>query len=401
MRPALLLLAQRIPYPANKGEKIRLLHILRHLAATHAVHLGTLVDDPDDMQHIPAVQALCATAHFAVLDRGRARVECLRGLLTGEALSVTFYRDAGLAAWVRQTLDQVQPATIVISSSNMAPYVLDLPGAAERCVVDLVDVDSEKWRAYAETGRGPMRWINRREWHQVRALEGRIARECRWCTFVSAPEAALFQSQHPDAAGRVHAISNGVDHAYFDPAVFDKPGATAAPYDASRPTYVFTGTMDYPPNIDAVAWFATAILPRIQVAQPRAQFVVVGANPVPSVRALARDGVIITGRVADVRPYTAHATAAVAPMRIARGIQNKVLEAMAMARPVVLTSDALEGIDAMPGTEVLLADTEEAFAAACIGAGQAGEVGLAARRRIVAQYSWPAQLQALDGLMAA
>lgn len=401
VRPALLLLAQRIPYPANKGEKIRLLHILRHLAVTHDVHLGTLVDDPDDMQHIQAVRALCASAHFAVLDRKRARVTCLRGLLTGEALSVTFYNDAGLAAWVRETIARVHPGTIVISSSNMAPYVLDLPGAAARCVVDLVDVDSEKWRAYAETDRGPMRWVNRREWHRVRALEGRIARECRWCTFVSVPEAALFQSQHPEAAPRIRAISNGVDHVYFDPAALDQAGAKAAPYDTGRPTYVFTGTMDYPPNIDAVTWFATAILPRIQVAQPRAQFVIVGANPAPSVCALARDGVIVTGRVADVRPYTAHATAAVAPMRIARGIQNKVLEAMAMARPVVLTSDALEGIDATPGTEILLADTEDGFAAACLGAGKAGEVGLAARRRVVAHYSWPAQLQALDGLIAA
>ena len=299
-----------------------------------------------------------------------------------------------MAAWVRQTLATTRPETIVISSSNMAPYVLDLPGAAAQCVVDLVDVDSEKGRAYAAAGRLPMRWVNRREWRKVQALESRIARECRWCTFVSGPEAALFQSQHPDAASRIRAMSNGVDHAYFDPA-----RATDAPYDASLPTTVFTGTMDYPPNVDAVTWFATAILPRIQAVQPRAQFVIVGANPAPAVRALARDGVIVTGRVADVRPYTAHATAVVAPMRIARGIQNKVLEAMAMARPVVLTSDALEGIDATPGTEVLLADTEEAFAAACLGAAQAGEVGLAARRRVVAQYSWPAQLQALDALI--
>ncbi len=398
MKPALLLLAQRIPYPANKGEKIRLLNILRHLAQDYAIHLGTLVDDPDDVQHIPAIQALCVSSHFALLDRRRARIACLRGLLTNEALSVTFYRNPGLAAWVQQVLATERPQSIVVYSSNMAPYVLDHPGLAARCIVDLVDVDSEKWRAYAETGSGPlsslMRWVNRREWHQVRALEARIARECRWCTFVSAPEAALFQSQHPAAAARIRAISNGVDHAYFDPAL-----PTIRPYPATGPAYVFTGTMDYPPNIDAVRWFASDILPRIQATAPGAQFVIVGANPAPAVQALARDGLIVTGRVPDVRPYTAHATAAVAPMRIARGIQNKVLEAMAMARPVVLTSDALEGIDATPGTEVLLANTEDAFAAACLAARDANEVGLAARRRVVAQYSWPAQLRALDALM--
>ena len=232
----------------------------------------------------------------------------------------------------------------------MAPYVLDLPRTGTR-VVDLVDVDSEKWRAFADDGK------RRRCASSIGAnggrspeLEQRIARECDLSVLVSDAEAELFARQNPDSAARIRGVSNGVDYRYFDPAL-DHPPV----YDTTRPNYVFTGTMDYPPNVDAVIWFATEILPLIRRTVPAAQFHIVGSNPVPEVlqagalrrRLRHRPG---ARRAALHR----HATASVAPMRIARGIQNKVLEAMAMARPVVLTSGALEGIDADPVTETIL-----------------------------------------------
>ena len=395
MKPALLFLTQRIPYPPIKGEKIRPLQMLRHLREIYDVHLGTLVDDPRDMEHIPTIRALCSSAHFGVIDRQRAKMTCLRGLLTGEPLSVTFYHDGGLAAWIGDVIDRVKPVAIVVCSSNMAPYVLDRHGTERVCLVDLADVDSEKWRAYAGQGGRVMRWVHRREWRKTAALEARIARECTWSTFVSNEEAALFRTMHPGAADRIRAISNGVDHAYFDPAL-----PMAAPYDTGRRNYVFTGTMDYPPNADAVTWFATAILPEVQRTAPDAQFHIVGSSPAPAVAALARyPGVFVTGRVPDVRPYLAHATAAVAPMRIARGIQNKVLEAMAMARTVILTDDALEGIRAVPAEEVVVANTSDAFAQACLVPPDV-RIGLAARQRVVSDYSWPALLTAFDPLLA-
>jgi sugar transferase (PEP-CTERM/EpsH1 system associated) len=394
----LLFLAQRIPYPPTKGEKIRSWPILRHLCARHRVHLGCLVDDPADWPHVDTVRALCADAHVARLDRRRARVACLRGLLTGEALSVTFYRDAGLDAWVARVLREVRPDVVFVSSSNMAPYVLDRPGGRLR-VVDLVDVDSEKWRAYAERGGPPMRWVHAREWRRVAALEGRIARECDDCTFVSEDEAALFARLFPVRTARVHAIANGVDHRFFDPA----PGF-ASPFAAEAgAAYVFTGTMDYPPNIDAAVWFAREMLPGLRAARPDARFYVVGSNPAVEVQALARlAGVEVTGRVADVRPYLAHATACVAPMRVARGIQNKVLEAMAMARPVVVTQGALTGIDAVPGEELLLADTPAAFVQACLQAAtpHGHALGAAARARVLRDYAWEERLKRFDSLLA-
>ena len=395
----LLFLTQRLPYPPMKGEKIRPLQILRHLRQSFHVHLGCLVDDPRDHQHIPTIEALCDTSHFAILDRRRAKVACLRGLLTGEPLSVTFYHDSGLAAWVRRVMAEVRPEAVFVCSSNMAPYMLDLRTPGQVCLVDLADVDSEKWRAYAETGSLPMSWVHRREWRRTALLEARIARECDWSTFVSNEEAALFAKLQPAHRDKVRAISSGVDHAYFDPAIPSEP-----PFDTGKLNFVFTGTMDYPPNMDAVAWFAADILPLIRRTAPDAQFHIVGSSPTPRVQALASPGsVYVTGRVPDVRPYVAHATAGVAPMRIARGIQNKVLEAMSMARPVVLTPDALEGIDATPGAEVLLAGTAEAFAAACLEAAGAGgaAIGEAARRRVLQDYIWAERLRGFDPLLAA
>jgi sugar transferase (PEP-CTERM/EpsH1 system associated) len=397
--PDLLFLTQRIPYPPIKGEKIRPLQILRHLRQSYDVHLGCLVDDPADQAHVPTVRALCAGSYFATLDRARARLTCLRGLLTGAPLSVTFYHDSGLANWVRHILRDIRPEAIFVCSSNMAPYVLDLRGQERVCLVDLADVDSEKWRAYADTGSRAMRWVHAREWRRTAALEARIARDCDWSTFVSAEEAALFARQHPGQSDRIRAVSSGVDHRYFDPAQ-----GYPALFDTARPNFVFTGTMDYPPNVDAVAWFAQTILPLIRHSAPTAQFHIVGNNPAPAVKALAAiPGVFVTGRVPDVRPYLAHASAGVAPMRVARGIQNKVLEAMAMARPVVVTPDALEGIAAQPGAELLLADTAEAFAAACLRALQPQSVGLgrAARARVLADYIWTERLRGFDTLLAA
>ena len=206
----------------------------------------------------------------------------------------------------------------------------------------------------------------------------------------------MFRALVPGHDRKVRGIGNGVDHAYFDPAI-----GFAAPYATDRPNYVFTGTMDYKPNIDAVGWFVADIFPVIRRALPDAQFHIVGANPAPDVQRLSRvDGVHVSGRVADVRPYIAHATAAVAPMRIARGIQNKVLEAMAMARPIVVTSQALEGITAVHGVEVLLADKAADFAAYCVRLATTGtEIGAAARQHVLAYCDWDTRLAAYDTLL--
>jgi sugar transferase (PEP-CTERM/EpsH1 system associated) len=400
--PDLLFLAHRLPYPPAKGEKIRAFHVLKYLAQWYDIHLGCLVDDPDDLLYVDTLRPMCRDLHAAKVNRRFGRLASLRGLLTGEALSVSYFRDRGLAGWVRGVVETVRPAVTFVYSSSMAPYILDLPRTGKR-VVDLVDVDSEKWREFAVEAKAPLRYAYLRESWTITGLERRIARECDLCALVSDAEAELFVRQHPLSAARIRAVSNGVDYRFFDPAL-DHPLV----YDTTRPNYVFTGTMDYQPNVDAVVWFATEILPLIRRAVPAAQFHIVGSNPNPEVLKLARlGGVFVTGRVPDVRPFVAHATAGVAPMRIARGIQNKVLEAMAMARPVVLTSCALEGIKADPVTEAILADTAHAFAAACSRLATAGGeatpegvvIGAAARDRIIRDYDWDATLRRFDDIL--
>ncbi len=396
--PDLLFLMQRLPYPLIKGEKIRNWHILNYVRQWYDVHFGCLIDDPQDFEHIDTVKSLCKDMFAAPLDKKRAKLTCATGLLTGEPLSVTFFRDRGLRRWVEDVVTRVKPEMIFVNSSNMAPYILDLPRTGRR-VIELGDVDSEKFLSYAETGGIPMRQVYQREWRLVRALERRVALECDHSVLVTEAEARLFRTHVPEAASRIVGISCGVDHQYFDPAL-----AFDAPFDPAVPTYVFTGTMDYLPNIDAVTWFARDVLPIIQRALPAARFFIVGSNPSDDVKRLTSlDGVSVTGRVPDVRPYVFHATAAVAPMRIARGIQNKVLEAMAMAKPVIVTPGALEGIDAIPGRDVVLADDARGFAEAAIRlAGDAAEgrnLGRAARKLILEHYDWDACLSGFDDLL--
>jgi sugar transferase (PEP-CTERM/EpsH1 system associated) len=401
--PDLLFLMQRLPYPLIKGEKVRNWHILNYLTKWYDIHFGCLIDDPADFQHIDTVKALCASMYTAPLDRRRAKLTCATGLLTGEPLSVTFFRDRGLRHWVEDIVKRVQPEMTFVNSSNMAPYILDLPRTGKR-VVELGDVDSEKFRSYSETAGLPLRQVYRREWRLVEQLERRVALESDYSVLVTEAEASLFRSKVPEAADKIVGISCGVDHRYFDPS-HEYP----APFDpAAGPAFVFTGTMDYLPNIDAVTWFATKVLPIIRGTLPNARFLIVGSHPPDEVKRLAKhDGITVTGRVADVRPYIHHATAAVAPMRIARGIQNKVLEAMAMGKAVIVTSGALEGIDATPGREVILADEPSAFANAAIRLSGAGGVptpealafGQAARRLILERYDWDACLSGFDDLM--
>ena len=396
----LLLLVQRIPYPPNKGEKIRHFQILKHLAKDYRIHLGCLIDDPNDWQNVDTVKSFCADTYFARLDRRLDALSHLGAIATGTALSVALYQHRGLRRWAIQVLNTVRPDIVFICSSNMAPYVLNHPHRGRKRIVDLVDVDSEKWHAYAEQASGPMRWLYRRETKLVRALERKVAHEADYSTFVSDAEAAMFRGLVPDRAETIVGISNGVDCAYFDPS-----GDYPAPYDIAMTNFVFTGTMDYMPNVDAVSWFANDILPIARRSLPQAQFHIVGSNPTLAVQNLASiGGVHVTGRVPDVRPYLAHATAAVAPMRIARGIQNKVLEAMAMAKPAIVTADALEGIDATPANELLLADDAAAFAQAACRLATAPEegrkIGAAARRRVVEDFSWDGRLRGFDRLLA-
>lgn len=393
----LLFLTHRIPYPPNKGEKIRPYQVMRHLDGRARIHLGCLVDDPHDRQHEPTLRSMVADAHFARAEGRLTKLRYLGGLARGQALSFAFFRDPGLMAWVDRVLRTVRPEAAYVFSSAMAQYVVDHPMRPPRIVMDFADVDGAKWAEYAGRARPPMSWVYRREARLVMAEDRRIARAADASVLVTEPEADLFRTLAPESAHKTFAIGNGVDADYFAPR-----GDFPSPYPDAAPTFVFTGHMGYWPNVDAVRWFAEAVLPGIRRDLPEARFAIVGADPAPAVRDLASlPGVVVTGRVPDVRPYMAHATAAVAPLRIARGVQNKVLEAMSMALPVVATPQAWTGIDAEPGRDLLLAEDAEGFAAAALALarGDHAETGVAARRRVLERYSWPARLAGFDRLL--
>jgi sugar transferase (PEP-CTERM/EpsH1 system associated) len=384
----LLLLVHRIPYPPNKGDKIRSYHLLKHLSQRYRVHLATFIDDPDDWQHVPVVEKMCATSHFAGLNPLAARVKSLGALVKGRSLSLDYYRDAGLERWVDQTVAAHAIDRVLVFSSAMAQYAEKYPQAKR--IVDFVDVDSDKWRQYADKKGWPMSWLYRHEARQLLSYERRVAAEYDASLFVSAPEADLFRQLAPESDGKIGFFNNGVDTDYFSPDL-----AHQSPYAPGERAVVFTGAMDYWPNVDAVQWFAASIFPQLRARFADLRFYIVGARPAPAVQALAQqDGVIVTGTVPDVRPYIAHAQVAVAPLRVARGIQNKVLEAMAMATPVVVTPQALEGIDAEPGTELVLAEDENDFveAVSALLYVPAHGIGKAARAKVERNYSWPSNL---------
>ena len=394
----LLYLAHRIPYPPNKGDKIRSWNILRDLAAHYRVHLGCFVDDPMDRVHQPMLEKICASCHFASLNPSFARLRGLVGLLSGAPITLGYYRDAGLARWIARVLQSREIRRVFVFSSSMAQYVLGGAATRTRRIVDFVDVDSDKWRQYAHAQSWPGSWIYGRESRTLLAFERRAAAVADASLFVSEAEADLFRRLAPESADRIAALNNGVDLDFFDPkATYPNPFA-----DGSE-TLVFTGAMDYWANVDAVAWFARDVLPQIRARRPSAEFCIVGARPAAQVRALAtQPGITVTGRVDDVRPYIAHAALIVAPLRLARGVQNKVLEAMAMSRPVLATPEALEGIEATPGEEVLCASGEAAFAEAALDAladPALAEIGGRARRRAEAAYGWSANLAGLKTIL--
>jgi sugar transferase (PEP-CTERM/EpsH1 system associated) len=266
--------------------------------------------------------------------------------------------------------------------------------------MDFVDVDSAKFATYAEQDKHqPLNWIHAREAKKLAAFEAEVARRVDASLFVSAAEAALFRERSGLGGDIVLAVENGIDTDRFDPALsLDNVGV------GEGPLAVFTGQMDYRPNIDAVQWFVADVLPLIRKARPGARFAIVGRAPPEEVRALAvLPGVTVTGEVPDVRPWLAAADAVVAPLLLARGVQNKLLEAMAMARPVVASAAAATGIDAVDGEHLLVADDAAAMAAA-VGRlfddpAAAATMGKAARARMIARYGWDARLAPLADLL--
>ena len=351
-----------------------------------------IADDPRDLKQSKGLVPL--TASRSIIWRSKSRPKALiEALAQRKPASLTAFDNRVMHDAVADILARCSIDTIYVFSGQMAQY---LPAKTRaRVVMDFCDMDSLKFADYAKGSRGPMRWLMRREANLLFQFERQVARRADASLFVSEAEAALFRER--TGAANVQVVENGIDTDFFDPT------ASFRRIDTAGKLIVFTGQMDYRPNVEAVAWFADTVLPQIRLAHPDAAFAIVGRNPADAVRALAKqDGVTVTGEVADVRPWLYAASCVVAPLKIARGIQNKVLEAMAMARPVVASSAAAEGIDhdgtILSGDSV--AEVADAVSGLLADPAAAAAMGCKARERVEARYGWDARLAALDALIA-
>lgn len=393
----LLYLTHRIPFPPNKGDKIRSFHLLQHLSKRYRIYLGTFIDDEKDWRYAQEVKSYCQASCLVPLNPVAARLRSLPALLGNQPLTLAYYRNRQLQRWVEEILQKEDVQNAVVFSAAMAQF---LSRAAHiRRIIDFVDVDSDKWQQYALSKAWPFNWLYRRESACLLDYERKVASEFDSATFVSEKEADLFKQLAPEAAHKTTFFNNGVDTGFFSPAE-----DYANPYPVGARPLVFTGAMDYWANIDAVNWFAHAIFPKIRTRMPEAVFYIVGARPAKSVQALADlPGVTVTGGVKDIRPYLQHAWIAVAPLRIARGIQNKVLEAMAMQKPVVASLQAMEGINAVPDEELCVAEDAEQFVeqvhALLEAHARRTTIGLAARNRVLQAYNWSHSLARIDALL--
>ena len=318
--------------------------------------------------------------------------------MSGSPLTVPFYESRALEQWVAEIVERFSLAKALVFSSSMAQF-LDTPKyTGMRRVIDFVDVDSQKWAAYAEQKVWPINKIYAREARTLLNYERSIAKAFDLSLFVSSAEARLFERVSGINADKIGVLNNGVDFARFDPDL-----ALDNPYPSTTPRLVFTGAMDYWANVDAVCWFADQVFKEIRAAEPRVEFWIVGSNPTREVTNLDKlPGVTVTGFVDDIRPYLKYADAAVAPLRVARGIQNKVLEAMAMAKPVVCTPAAMEGIEIGACYEPLISEKTAEIVNICrnaLGTNQYDTLGNAGREYVQKFHEWTSQLQTVGSYL--
>jgi sugar transferase (PEP-CTERM/EpsH1 system associated) len=395
----ILFLTHRIPFPPNKGDKIRSFHIMNYLTKRHDVYLATMIEDSADVRLVSELRPRVSQILFHKISPLGSRAKAITAIARSTPITVNYFYRRRLQAKIDALIDVVNFDVYFCFSSPMAEYLFRSRHADDKIsrairVMDLIDVDSYKWSQYALRNGGVKARIYRYEARHLADYEKRIAGYFDRMFLVSEQEMAYFPGGAD--ATRLAVMSNGVDMEFFTPSL---PIVALS----AAPSLIFTGVMDYRPNVEGVRWFVERIYPRIQALAPAVRFYVVGSQPTVEVRRLARrSGVVVTGFVEDIRDYLAGAAVCVVPLRIARGIQNKVLEAMAMAKAVVATTAAVEGILARPGEDFLVADDEESFAGAVLDLladpCKMRRIGDNARQCVERSYSWDRNLRQLDTL---
>ncbi|OZG73421.1 group 1 glycosyl transferase [Hahella sp. CCB-MM4] len=397
----ILFISHRVPFPPNKGEKIRTFHQIKFLVEKgHSITVVAPYEDEDEIKHFQELERRYKVKVFGSKLKYKS-LRLLTGLLTGRALSVANFYSKPLQQEIDQHIQSDDYDAIVCTASSMAEYVfrsktIDRKGKKPRLIMDFMDLDSDKWRQYAERSSFPMSWIYRREAELIFQFEKEIAESFDACLFVTEAETELFR-QYGATTNNVYAIENGMDPDEFRPSKEEKQKDT--------PVLLFTGVMDYSPNVDAVVWFVENVWKAILNKWPDAEFYIAGMNPNEKVKSLEKEpGVQVTGFVDDILPYFDRSTIFVAPFRIARGVQNKVLQAFACGIPVIATPMGAEGIRYQEGENILLADTADDFMAALekllTDSGLYQKVADNALETIQRVYSWRGILEPFEELLA-
>ncbi|MBF7072154.1 TIGR03087 family PEP-CTERM/XrtA system glycosyltransferase [Glaciecola sp. MH2013] len=389
----ILVIAHRVPYPPNKGEKLRTFHQLEHLVELgHSISLiAPLHQASDENDAIGLTKALGIKVQTCALSNKYLRFA--KALLTGRSLSEANFVSPAVSALINAEVKDFAPNTILVSASSLIPYVSNKGSArySANILTDFMDVDSNKWQQYQAKSGFPMAMVYKREAKLIKALEVEAAHVSSECYLIAQAEVDLFKSE-VSAIGNIRVLANGMNTDVFK--------AKPELINHQQPSLLFTGVMDYKPNIDAVLWFVENCWSQVSDAFPSAELVIAGMNPSPAIQKLTSKGNIkVTGFVDDIMPYFQAASVFVAPFQIARGVQNKVLQAMACEIPVVSTERGIEGIVHKNGDDVLLAKDAKEFTAHCIALlndqAMAQEIGGKARQTIVDHYAWPEVLKPL------
>lgn len=389
-------MVHRLPYPPNKGDKVRSYNILKHLSRNNNVFLGTFIDDPADEKYVDVVRGFCKEVFVYKLNK---RFSFLRGLIgfgLGNSLSLSYYNVSGITVWINSVLENNKIDAVFVFSSAMGQFVKQ--NLYTKTLVDFVDVDSQKWTDYSSSAYFPISYFYAREARLLLRYERFLATQVKHSFFVTEKEKSLFGELASECIPKISALDNGVDSEFF---AIDKnlPSPFLNNSEDIIPI-VFTGAMDYLPNVDAVIWFVENIFPELLSINNNYRFFIVGRNPSKSVLLLKSEFVFVTGTVKDVRAYLQYASVVVAPLRIARGVQNKILEAMSMAKAVVASATCVQAINANDGVDIISADSPEDFInKICFlvdNPNIAAKIGSSARSTILNNYSWAFHLEKMD-----
>jgi len=388
----ILYLTQRPPYPPNKGDKLRAFNEIKYLSKNHTIHLFSLTDNRNDLAYTDDLLQFCKTVDIVYKSSIVSKVHSLLALSSTTPLTLRYFFSRKLEQLINKAIQNENIDVIFVFCSSMAQYVDGIPEIPK--IIDFVDIDSEKWKQYAVRSKFPYSFIYQREYEYLKKYEKKIATSYSHCFLVSQKEVDDFHNLVYESPS-ITALPNGVDLEKFYPLTIEK----------EENSLVFTGAMDYFANIDAMLHFCSDILPLIRKKIPKIKLYIVGSNPSKEILHLGKcnDNIVVTGFVDKVQPYMARSMVFVAPMTIARGVQNKIIEAMAMGLPVVCSSLGHEGIEAKKGEEILVEDINEQFANQVIKLlsikSDRAKLSASGHQAIERHYSWDSNLKPIDTLL--